>query len=149
MTWQPIAIEYPDIEKVLCGEFAPDGTVVYAGKLHTALAGRPEACAQDVYVSNSVPSSRRDRMVIVRRDGGNEGEMRDRARVSLQIWATKAQEATDLARLVAALCKTFQDGDPIVSVVPLSGPTAIDDPSGQPLRYITAEFHTRGEVVTS
>lgn len=137
MPWQPTAVIYPDVELLL------------SQRVRAALTGRPEAYAQSVYISNTVPNPRRDRMVIVRRDGGNEGEMRDRARVSLQIWAIKAQEATDLARLVAALCKTFQDGDPIVSVVPLSGPTAIDDPSGQPLRYITAEFHTRGEVVLS
>ena len=34
------------------------------------LAGRPEPYAQDVYVGNSTPTDRRDRMVTFRRDGG-------------------------------------------------------------------------------
>lgn len=132
MPWQPAAIIYPDVELVL------------TQRLRAALAARSETYAQNVYVSNTVPTTRHDRMLIVRRDGGLEGSVRDQARVSFQVWAMTEQDATDLARLVVALTKTLVDGAPILRVVPQSGPTPIADPSGQPLRYLVAEFHTRG-----
>ncbi len=135
MPWQPAAIVYPDAELVL------------TGRLRTELAARPELYAASAFVSNSVPNPRRDYMVIIRRDGGPEGELRDQARISLQVWAKTEKDANDLARLVVALTKTFADGSPIVAVVPNSGPMAIPDESGQPLRYIVADFHTRGDAL--
>jgi hypothetical protein len=138
MPWQPANLVYPDIELVLTGRF------------RAALAARTEPYAQNVFVSNSIPGAdqggRRDRMVIVRRDGGTQAEMRDRPRVSLSVWAMTDQDATDLARLVLALAPSFADGNPIISVPvgSITGPTPIPDESGQPLRYIVAEFHTRG-----
>lgn len=137
MPWQPTAVLYPDIELVL------------TQRIRNALAGRAEAYAQNVYVSNAVPATRRDRMVIVRRDGGTQAEMRDRPRVSLRIWAMTEQDATNLASFVVALCRRFADGSPIVAVPTsgISGPSPVSDESGQPLRYVVIEFHTRGVVV--
>lgn len=138
MPWQPANVAYPDIELVLTGRY------------RSALAARAEDYAQGVFVSNTIPDEahggRRDRMLIIRRDGGTQAEMRDRPRVSLRVWATYKQEANDLARLVAALALTFADGNPIIAVPAnsITGPTPIPDESGQPLRYIVAEFHTRG-----
>jgi hypothetical protein len=136
MPWQPTGILFPDIELELTGRY------------RAALAARAEPYAADVFVSNAVPSARRDRMVIVRRDGGTEAEFRDRPRVSLRVWATTEKDVNDLARLVRALAPTFADGDPIVAV-PLnarSGPVPVADESGQPLRLLNIEFHTRGEL---
>lgn len=135
MTWQPIGVVYPDIELVLTGRY------------RTALAARTEPYAQGVFVSNKVPTTRRDRMVIVRRDGGTQAEMRDRPRVTFRVWATSEKDATDLANLVMALAPTFADGDPIVAVPTAgrSGPSPVADASGQPLRLLGIEFHTRGE----
>lgn len=132
MPWQPSAIRYPDIELVL--------TTYYRSEL-------PLHGEAGVYVSNSVPTTRRDRMVVVRRDGGSVAGMRDRARVSLRVWDATEQAATDLARIVEALALAAADASPIVQVVPQSGPTAVPDESGQPLRLIVAEFHTRGELL--
>lgn len=134
MPWQPAAIIYPDIELAL------------TGRIRAALAARPETYAAEVYVANTVPNPRRDRMVIVRRDGGTQTGVRDRPRVSLRIWATSEKEANDLARLVIALCQTFADGAPVLAVPvdAITGPTPIPDESGQPMRYVVAEFHTRG-----
>ncbi len=135
MTWQPAAVLYPDIELTLTGLY------------RAALADRDEPYAADVYVSNSVPATRRDRMVIVRRDGGTQAEMRDRPRMSIRVWATTEQVVNNLAALVMALAPSFADGDPILAV-PLdgrSGPFPVPDESGQPLRQMTIEFHTRGE----
>lgn len=134
MPWQPAGILYPDIELVLTGRY------------RTALGTRLEAYAQDVYVSNTVPTTRRDRMVVVRRDGGTPAELRDRPRVSIRVWAMTEQDATDLALLVLALAPTFADGAPIIAVPDSgkSGPFPVPDSSGQHLRLITVEFHTRG-----
>lgn len=134
MTWQPSAIIFPDIELVLTGRY------------RAALSTRAESFASNVYVSNKVPSTRRDRMVILRRDGGTQAEMRDRPRVTLQVWAMTEKDADDLARLVMALAPSFADGSPIISV-PLngrSGPYPVADESSQYLRAMSIEFHTRG-----
>lgn len=134
MPWQPLGLIFPDIELVLTGRF------------RSALAGRTEPFAQDVYVANKVPAQRRNRMLIVRRDGGTQAEMRDRPRVTFLVWADTEQEADDLARLVMALAPTFVDGSPIV-VAPTSGrsgPYPVADESPQFLRQASIEFHTRG-----
>jgi hypothetical protein len=134
MTWQPAVIVYPDIELVL------------TGKYRAALAARSEPYAADVYVSNTVPTTRRDRMLIVRRDGGLQGELRDQPRVTLLVWAISEKDATDLAQLVMALAPSFADGDPIIAVPTSgrSGPFPVADESQQPLRQMSVEFHTRG-----
>lgn len=136
MTWQPAALIFPDIELVLTARY------------RTALAGRSEPYASGVYVGNKVPATRRPRMLIVRRDGGTQAEMRDRPRVSLRVWseAGKEQDAIDLARLVMALAPSFVDGSPIVAVpnAGKSGPFPVADESAQPLQQMTIEFHTRG-----
>jgi hypothetical protein len=130
MPWQPSRVLYPDVELVLTAYF------------RTVL---PAVDQNDVYVSNAMPSQRRDRMVLVRRDGGTVSGMRDRPRVSIRVWDTTEQGVTDLARMVLALALAAADGDPVLQVVPQSGPTPVTDESGQPLRLIVAEFHTRGE----
>jgi hypothetical protein len=85
-------------------------------------------------------------MVIVRRDGGTQAEMRDRPRVSIRIWATTEADATNLAALVMALAPTFADGAPILAVPTRgrAGPFPVADKSGQQLRLMNVEFHTRG-----
>ena len=62
--------------------------------LRGALVGRPESYAQSVYFDRAVPTSRRDRMVIVRRDGGNVSGVFDRPRVALDVWAKTEQDAS-------------------------------------------------------
>lgn len=134
MPWQAAGIMFPDIELVLTGRY------------RTALAARTEPYASGVYVSNAVPTTRRDRMVIVRRDGGTQAELRDRPRVSFRVWAMTEKDATDLAALVLALAPTFVDGSPIAAcpTAGRSGPFPVADTSGQALRQMTVEFHTRG-----
>lgn len=85
-------------------------------------------------------------MLVIRRDGGLQGEMRDQPRVTLLVWAESEQGATDLARLVMALAPTLADGSPIIAVPTngRSGPYPVADDSGQPLRQMSIEFHTRG-----
>lgn len=136
MTWQPASVLYPDIELELTGRF------------RAALAASDAPYASDVFVSNRVPNPRRNRMVILRRDGGTQVGLRDRPRVAIRVWAAdgEEQDADDLARLVMALAPSFADGDPILAVPTegRSGPYSVPDESGQPLRYMNVEFHTRG-----
>lgn len=140
MPWQPAAMVYPDAELWACDY------------LHEALQARPEVYAADVYVGNRIPSGedeedtggRRDRMVIVRRDGGLEGELVDNARLSLQVWATTDQEASDLARLVRGLLFAAPTGAPLVRISLESGPTDSPDESGQPCKYLVVTAALRG-----
>lgn len=113
--------------------------------LRAALAARGEPYAANVYVSNAVPAQRRDRMVLLRRDGGLRLDLlREAARLGVQVWATTDQDASDLARLVAALLWSAPDGQPVLKVTQPTGATPVADPSGQPLRYMTFEVTTRG-----
>lgn len=123
----------------------PDVELWATGWLRDALAGRPEPYASGVYVSNRVPTTRRDRMVIVRRDGGSRLDLlREVARVGVNVWAGTERDAADLSRLVAALLWSAPNGAPVLQVTQPMGSTPVADPSGQPLRYQTFEVTTRG-----
>lgn len=128
----------------------PDVELLTTGLLRTVLAGRPESYAANVLVSNKVPTTRRDRMVIVRRDGGRASGVLDDARVGIRVWGRTEQEAADLARLVLALCWALpaeDDAHELVRFTHESGPTPVPDESGQPLRYIVGTFRTRGSAL--
>ena len=88
MTWQPVAVLYPDAE------------LVATGLLREDLAAQGDT---DVWVGRKLPSSRPRRAVQIVRDGGSSSEMRDRARLRVLVWDSSDEAATDLARLVLAL----------------------------------------------
>lgn len=138
MTWQPALVRFPDTELVLCQ------------LLRDALAARTEPYAAEVYVGNTVPNPRRERMVTVRRDGGPRVEgLLEAAQVGVNVWASTEQEVNDLARLVRALLWASPTGKPVCRVNDISGPVAIPDESGQPLRYLTFEITMRGEPLAA
>jgi hypothetical protein len=115
------------------------------GVLRSALGARSEPYTDNVYVSNTVPDPRRDRMVIVRRDGGGRLDaIREAPRLGINVWATTEQDATDLGRMVAALLWASPDGDPVSKVTVTGGPYPVPDESTQFLRYITAELISHG-----
>lgn len=123
----------------------PDVELWATGHLRSALAARAESYAADVFVSNAVPAGRRDRMVIVRRDGGPRLDVvREAARLTVRVWGKTEQEATDLARLVRALLWAAPNGAPVLKVSDLSGPSPVADESGQPLRLMSFEVIVRG-----
>ena len=115
--------------------------------LRGALVGRPESYAQSVYFDRAVPTSRRDRMVIVRRDGGNVSGVFDRPRVALDVWAKTEQDASNLASLIVALAFDAPGTNGCVRVEHLSGPNAVADPSGQPRRLSLIEATHRVTVL--
>ena len=85
-------------------------------------------------------------MVIVRRDGGPRLDaVREAARIGVRVWALTDQDATDLARMTAALLWASPDGDPVCKVTQQLGPTPVADESLQPLIYMTFELITRGQ----
>lgn len=116
--------------------------------LRGALVGRPESYAQGVKFDRKVPSPRADRMVIVRRDGGNVSGVFDRPRISFDVWAKTEQDATDLARLIVALAFEAAGVDGCVRVEHLGGPNSVADPSGQPRRQALIEATHRSAVLT-
>lgn len=129
---------------------APDVEAWAVAYLSAALAARPEPYTGDVWVSTAMPvdpvtkkSYRKDRMVIVRDDGGPRLDVvREVARLGVQVWAKTDEDASDLARLVAALLWAAPDGKPVVKAS-TSGPWPVPDESGQPKRYLTAELVVR------
>lgn len=140
MTVQLPAILFDDAELWACDYLRP------------ALAARPESYTDDVFVSNSIPLNaatgepeRRDRMVIVRRDGGlRSGVVFDNPRLGIQCWAQTTQDAVDLARMVLALLVAAPGDANVKAMTGFTGPTRIADPSKQPLAYVTAELRTKG-----
>lgn len=116
--------------------------------LRGALVGRAESYASGVYFDRAVPTTRRDRMVIVRRDGGNVSGVFDRPRVALDTWAKTEADATNLARLIIALALEAPGTEGCVRVSHLSGPNAVADPSGQPRRLSLIEAVHRATVLT-
>lgn len=138
MTWQPPAVVFPDVELTL------------TGLLRDALEDRAESYAADVYVGTTVPSPRRERMIIVRHDGGTAIEgLLTAAQVGINVWAETEQNVNDLARLMRALLWAAPNGKPICRVDVVSDSIAIADDSGQPLRYLTFEVTLRGSPLAA
>lgn len=115
--------------------------------LRGALVGRTEPYAQGVYFDRRVPNPRRDRMVIVRRDGGNVEGVFDRPRVAFDVWAKSEQDATNLAALIVALAFDAPGVNGCTRVTHLSGPNDVADPSGQPRRLALIEATHRADVL--
>jgi hypothetical protein len=116
--------------------------------LRAALTARTEPYASGAYLDRKVPATRRDRMVIVRRDGGNVSGMFDRPRVTFDVWAMTEQDATDLAALVVALALRAPLSGGVLSVRHASGPNSVADPSGQPRRLASIEAVHRATVLS-
>lgn len=116
--------------------------------LRGALVGRTEPYASGVYFDRRVPTTRKDRMVIVRRDGGNVTGAFDRPRVALDVWAKTESDATSLANLMVALAFDAPGTNGCVRVTHLSGPNDIADPSGQPRRLALIEATHRAAILT-
>lgn len=114
-------------------------------RLRELLGAREEAYAADVFVSNKVPAVRRDRMVIVRRDGGGRLDaVREAPRLGINVWADDETDSADLARLVAALLWASPDGDPVSKVTITGGPYPIPEDSPHFVNYLTAELISHG-----
>ena len=126
---------------------APPDVVLWAtGYFRAALAARPELYADDVFVSDAVPSTRRARMVVIESDGGPKLDVvRIVQRLRFQVWAGSWQETTNLALLVYGLVVACPGGStPVLAVTGVNGPFRVADPSGDPKSFLNAELLVRG-----
>lgn len=118
--------------------------------LRGQLVGRSEPYASGVYFDRRVPNQRKDRMVIVRRDGGNVTGLFDRPRIAFDVWAKTEQDVTNLANLMIALAfRAPIEGVGVTNVEHLSGPNSVADESGQPRRLSLIEATHRAAILTS
>lgn len=133
MTWQPVAVLYPDTE------------LAFITDLRTLLAANGEA---DVKVVRTMPATRPPRVVQVVRDGGSSSNLRDRPRLRVNVWdstGTTGQSVNDLARLIVALVPRMVGANGVLRTEHLSGPYEIADST--PRRYCLFEVHYRGEAL--
>lgn len=122
----------------------PDVEAWLVGYLRDQLAARSEPVTSDVYVSNAVPDKRHDRMVIVRRDGGQRlGPAHELARMSVRVWGATDEEVADLTAIVRALMSASPGVGPVRRAVEIAGPSRLIEESGQPVRFFTFEFIVR------
>lgn len=121
----------------------PDSEQWLTGAIRAAL----KAAGREAYVDIRVPSQRRDRMVLVRRDGGPEGVVLAVQRFGIRVFGKSEKDATDTADLTAALVRGLRFTGPARNITTTS-PFAVEDPSDQPLRYFTAEVAVRGAALT-
>lgn len=118
--------------------------------LRGAVVGRPESFLTGVKFDRKVPNPRPDRLVVVRREGGNVSGLFDKPRVAFDVWATTEQDATNLANLMVALAlKAPLAGAGCTNVEHLGGPNSVPDPSGQPRRLALIEATHRAVLLTS
>jgi hypothetical protein len=119
-------IVFPDVELWACGYLRP------------ALAAHGYA---GTFVSNKRTTAAV--AVWVRRDGGGTlDQIRAAPRLTVNVFHTSEQTVTDLARTVSALLVAAPDGNPVLRVTEVAGPTPVADAS--PRRYMTFELVVRG-----
>lgn len=151
--WRPVGkdVIFSDVEMFLAHHIQ--------GRLEGIAAGPPsrhQSLAEGVYVGNTHPPTKRAKAVVVRDDGGpTAGIFTKQVNAGFTVLAgddpSQAQDATDLALLVAAIvagCPGLEPGNPVAAVPSMNGPYKVADPSGQPRRYFTATLALAGEEFT-
>ena len=113
----------------------PDSELWLTGALRAALV--------DAYVDIEVPTTRRPKEVILRRDGGPDDLIQSHQRFGFRVFAPKKGDAIRLADLTSAHLRGLRFTGPIRDVSTTS-PFSVNDPSGVPCRYFTAEVAVRG-----
>lgn len=113
----------------------PDSELWLTGALRGALS--------DTYVDIRIPSQRRPREVIVRRDGGPEGFVIATQRFGIRCFASTEKQVSDLADETSARLRGLRFTGPAREITTTS-PFPVEDESGVPCRYFTAEVAVRG-----
>jgi len=124
--------------------FFPDVEQWAVEYLRSELSAMTHPATENVTVATEVPNPRHERMVIIRRDGGQQLDYaRELARFGIRIWAPTEEEASDLARAVRAIMAASPGVGPVRRYVEISGPTRVNDESGSALRYFVCELTVR------
>lgn len=85
--------------------------------------------------------------VWVRRDGGPVlDQVREAARVSVNVFGPTEKATADLARTVSALLRAAADGEPVVRVTQPLGPSPVADAT--PRRFMSFELTVRGAALS-
>lgn len=118
----------------------PDVVAWACSYLRDALGQRPEPYTENVHVGANTPDPRKNRMVIVREDGGArlDDGVRDSCLLGINVWATSEQEARQLAQLVRSLLWAAPDGsNGVVRVESGTRPVMVPDESKQARAFFT------------
>lgn len=107
----------------------PPTTGKLCAVLRTALTASPLAYASGVTVAPELPATKTARMVTIRDDSGPDDGVQTRRRQGVNVWASTAGDAENLALLCMAVFRKCADGAPITATDSFSGPFSIaDDP---------------------
>ena len=117
----------------------PDSELWLTGALRGALS--------DTFVDIRIPSQRRPREVIVRRDGGPEGFVIATQRFGIRCFAATEKQVSDLADETSARLRGLRFTGPAREITTTS-PFPVEDESGVPCRYFSAEIAVRGRPLT-
>lgn len=104
-----------------------------------------------VWVGNHLPTTIPAKAVLIRDDGGPVlADVRAIARLGYRVWAgtniENPGDSFDLAALCSALVAGCADGNPVVKAT-TTRPFSVEDPSGRPVHYFTAELTIRGTAL--
>lgn len=113
----------------------PDSELWLTGALRGALTG--------VHVGIRIPTRRQPKEVIVRRDGGPEGFVIATQRFGIRCFAASEKQVSDLADETSARLRGLRFTGPAREITTTS-PFPVEDESGVPCRYFTAEVAVRG-----
>ena len=103
-----------------------------------------EELPEGTYVGRVVPTTRRNYMVTVRRQGGPTSRVIARPRVGFNVWAPTPEEATDLYNTIAALLHDFTTrADNPIKSASVYGMTEIREETELHQRYFTADVSVR------
>lgn len=121
----------------------PDTVATVTTYLRAALTG--------VTVKAREPNPFATPLVVVRRVGGADSVVIDRARIDLLVWHDNLEDATDLANLARAHMLALpgvHDGVTVYDVTTFSGPSLIWDTDRDLPRYLlTFEVAVRGTAL--
>lgn len=124
----------------------PDVELHFTGYLRTALAARSEPFAANVKVGVIAPTTLPPRLVTIRRDGGGDlDQVREQARLTVNVWHETHQQAVDLTRLVRALLWASPNGDPVLRVETNAGPSVVPEENDKPHLTMMIDAWIRGE----
>lgn len=133
------------VDAVVFGDIVGQATAY----LQSALAARPEAYTDGVTVTNRYLGNLPARQVVISRDGGGRDGLLESPRLRTNVWAAFEEDATDLASMVSALLMAWPDGDPVVGIRQLSGPSELDEPADDRFRrFMLHELKVRGVQLT-
>lgn len=115
----------------------PDIEMILTGLLRAELPA-------GVYVGRKAPTTRQERMVTVRRQGGTSRRHIDRPRVGINVWDVTPQAANALAaQVIGVLNDLAGRGDNPIKKASIYGLIEVPEDTELHQRYVTADLSVR------